>query len=140
VGVIDSIAGAEVLYTYQAGYPDTSSFQGKPVAVRRDFGDGRVILFNFPLSLMERPAAWDALDAAMRDLGAEGRGPATNDGTSATRRISEYLFAPVGKPPEAEWDLNGDGLVDVHDLALSIKTSVRTAATDHDPQSKTPRR
>jgi len=139
VGVIDSIVDAEVLYTYEAGYPDTSSFQGRPIAIRRDYGNGRVILFNFPLSVMERPAAWDALDAAMSDLGADDLGPAAEAVTSVPRRISEFLFGPTGRTPDAAWDLNGDGLVDVYDLVLSIKTSIRAAATDHDPQSKTPR-
>ena len=120
VGVIDSIADAEVLYTYQAGYPDTSSFQGKPIAIRRDFGEGRVILFNFPLSLMERPAAWEALDAALADLEGPVARSARSIHQNTTHLILEYLYGRSQISANRSWDINADGVIDIHDLVRSI--------------------
>lgn len=121
VGVMDSIVDAEVLYTYHAGFPDTSSFEGKPIGLRRDVGKGRVVLLNFPLSQMERPGAWDVLDAAIADLGLNQSHVPTLTSKATTTLLLEYLYGKGKTSSDPSWDLNNDGIVDVRDLIEGIK-------------------
>ncbi len=121
VGVMDSITDAEVLYTYHAGFPDTSSFEGKPIGLRRNVGKGRVVLLNFPLSQMERPGAWDVLDSAMADLGQNQTQVPTLSSKATATKLIEYLYGKGKTAPEPSWDLNNDGIVDVRDLIKGIK-------------------
>jgi len=127
VGAYDSIASdAEVLYAYVAGYPDTSSLHGMPVAIKRESPAGRAIAFNFPLSVMDREPAWRALTMAVADLGGDTTPVAAPPLQPArTTGIIPWVFGSGTTPPDPAWDLNHDGKIDIRDVVLSINRTRR---------------
>jgi hypothetical protein len=59
----------EVIYTYHSAYPDTSSLEGMPVAIRHLGSDHQVIFFCFPLYFIREDQATQLLHRALADLG-----------------------------------------------------------------------
>lgn len=59
----------EVVYTYHSAYPDTSSYEGMPVAIRHLGPDHQVIFFCFPLYFIQEDQATQLLHQALADLG-----------------------------------------------------------------------
>ena len=78
------------------------------------------ILFNLPLSLMERDAAFAALDAALSDLLGEPDITSEVWRPQLPRAILEYLYMRPRTEPQPQLDLNGDGLVDLLDAVQAI--------------------
>jgi len=59
----------EVIYTYHSAYPETSSLEGMPVAIRHLGTDHQVIFFCFPLYFIQEDQATQLLHQALADLG-----------------------------------------------------------------------
>jgi hypothetical protein len=59
----------EAIYTYHSAYPDTSSYEGMPVAIRHLGPDHQVIFFCFPLYFIQEDQATELLHQALADLG-----------------------------------------------------------------------
>jgi len=59
----------EVIYTYHSAYPDTSSYEGMPVAIRHLGPDHQVFFFCFPLYFIQEDQATQLLHQALADLG-----------------------------------------------------------------------
>jgi len=59
----------EVTYTYHSAYPDTSTYEGMPVAIRHLGTDHQVIFFCFPLYFIQEHQATQLLHQALADLG-----------------------------------------------------------------------
>jgi hypothetical protein len=118
VGALLSFNSTDTLYTYDAGFPDTSSLEGLPVAIRSTNPDTRFVLFNFPLSLMKRPAAYTALDQALADLGVDVSAPSR---TSLTQTILDYLYGKTTPGTRPALDTNHDGLIDLRDAVQAIE-------------------
>lgn len=119
VGALDSVGtGTEVLYRYVSAY-DTSIVNNKPIAVKRITDSTAAILFNFPLSLMKREQAWQALTQAVVDLGIDTINYWSPPPTS-TRSIIEWLYGHSSAPPDPAWDINHDGVIDIRDVVEQL--------------------
>jgi len=59
----------ETIYTFHSAYPETSSFEGMPVALRHLGADHQVIFFCFPLYFIQEDQATELLHQALADLG-----------------------------------------------------------------------
>ncbi|MBI3872532.1 MAG: hypothetical protein HY304_05600 [candidate division Zixibacteria bacterium] len=121
VGALDSLeAGTEVLYTYEAGVPDTSSLQGLPVAVKRVSDAGQAIMFNFPLwAMADHEAAWHTLSVAAADLGFDTL-TAESASTNEVSAMLHWLYGRGSTVPDPLWDVNHDGTVDLLDAIRRI--------------------
>jgi len=123
VGAMDSVHNVEVLYTFGAAHPDTSHFEGLPVAIGRRDPGARFVLINFPLSLMDPEVAPSVLDAAMRWLDL-----ATPPELTTAEMRDPFIAALLSYLRTAEgeclpgWDANNDGAVDYKDLVELIDT------------------
>jgi len=119
VGSIDSASNVRVLYTYGAGFPDTSSFNNRPIAVRGIGPDRQYILFNFPLSLMDRQTSFQTLDVALADLGITATDAETSRPT-LLQDILDYIYHPNETAPNPTFDTNGDSVIDLRDAVKTI--------------------
>ena len=120
VGALLEFDNADVLYTYDAGFPDTSSLEGLPVAIRSTKPDKRFVFFSFPLSLMERDAAYAALDEALADLGVAPTTFESSRTATTAQRILDYLYGEKKRAPDPAFDTNGDGVIDLRDAVMAI--------------------
>ncbi|UCB52776.1 MAG: T9SS type A sorting domain-containing protein, partial [Candidatus Zixiibacteriota bacterium] len=76
----------EVVYTYHSAYPDTSSLEGMPVAIRHLGTDHQVIFFCFPLYFIQEDQATQLLHQALADLGMYPTGFEVAEGQENTPR------------------------------------------------------
>jgi fibronectin type 3 domain-containing protein len=76
----------EVIYTYHSAYPETSSYEGMPVAIRHLGPDHQVIFFCFPLYFIQEDQATQLLHQALADLGMYPTGFEYSDGEENTPR------------------------------------------------------
>ena len=119
VGGFLSFDGPKPLYTYATAHPDTSSLEGLTVALSYQGTDARYVLFNFPLSVMERGGAYEALNVALLDLSGDISG-ADKSARSAIESILESIYTNSGADPNRSFDLNSDGVVDLRDAVEAI--------------------
>jgi hypothetical protein len=120
VGAEISFENAETIYTYDAGFPDTSSLQGLAVAIKSTNPETRFILFNVPLSLMHRDAAYAALDQALADLGANTVAQTGTQRPPLIQSILDYLYHNTTADPHPSLDTNHDGQIDLRDAVQTI--------------------
>jgi hypothetical protein len=59
----------ETIYTFRSAYPETSSFEDMPVAIRHLGADHQVIFFCFPLYFIQEDQATQLLHQALADFG-----------------------------------------------------------------------
>ncbi|MGB2768211.1 MAG: T9SS type A sorting domain-containing protein [Candidatus Zixiibacteriota bacterium] len=76
----------EVVYSYHSAYPDTSSYEGMPVAIRHLGPDHQVIFFCFPLYFIQEDQATQLLHQALADLGMYPTGFESAEGEENTPR------------------------------------------------------
>jgi hypothetical protein len=81
------------------------------------------IIFNFPLSLMERETALIALDLALVDLGTDLGSEAEARHEINATHILEAIYFNEGDLPLSEFDINRDGVVDLLDAVRLIDRS-----------------
>jgi len=122
VGAIKSVnPRAQVLYTYTLQPLDTSFFDGRPVGAHFLTDSTKTVYFNFPLSLMKMPQSWQALSAAVHDVGGDTTWVTREIEIDLTARIVNWLYRANATPPNPTWDLNHDGVIDVRDVVASTK-------------------
>lgn len=126
VGYLDSLSeGTDVVYTFLSDQPDTSFFEGRTVGVRRITDSGSAILFAFPLSLMQYDQAWNALSVAVDDLGGDTTWTGQTAEQEEVDQILRWLYKSAAVAPNPEWDVSGDGRIDIRDVVRIIDKTKR---------------
>jgi hypothetical protein len=98
----------EVVYTYHSAYPETSSYEGMPVAIRHLGPDHQVIFFCFPLYFIQEDQATQLLHQALADLGMYPTGfeePADEESSPASFSLKQNYPNPFNPETIIQYDL-----------------------------------
>lgn len=119
---------ADTIYAYQSSYPD-SSFNGQINGIKNKGDSCRVIIFNFPLSLMSEPTNLMALRQALTDLGMDFTcGDVNGDNVVNIGDIIfliNYLYRSGPAPEAHRADVNCDGVADLEDVLVIVNRIFR---------------
>ena len=123
----------EVIYTYHSAYPDTSSYEGMPVAIRHLGPDHQVVFFCFPLYFIQEHQATQLLHQALADLGMYPTGFEAAEGPENTPRsfsLKQNYPNPFNPETVIEYNLPKGCRVEI-DVYNILGQKVRTLLEEH---------